>query len=84
MTEQQMLDEIEKWLRSQDSAITTLDLDTDLVETGLVTSLKIVELTFLIGRLTGRTIDLEGLRLEQFRTLRNISEGFLRHQENAP
>lgn len=83
MTEQQMLDEIEKWLRARNEEVPPLDKDTDLVETGLVTSLKIVELTFLLGKITGRKVDLEGLKLNQFRTLGSISENFLRPRENA-
>lgn len=83
MTEQQMLDEIEKWLRDRNEEVPPLDKDTDLVETGLVTSLKIVELTFLLGKITGRKVDLEGLKLNQFRTLGSISENFLRPRENA-
>jgi acyl carrier protein len=81
VTEQQMLDELEKWLRSQHDGDLTLDMDTDLVETGLVTSLKIVELTFLLGRVTGEKVALENLKLDQFRTMRSIAENFMRPRE---
>lgn len=76
------LAEIEQWLveRSgsvQDQQLTTIDPDYDLVDSGLIDSLRLVEFAFFLGRLTGRRPDLAELRLGQFRTLRLIGEYFL-------
>jgi methoxymalonate biosynthesis acyl carrier protein len=48
-------------------------LDTDLLETGLLDSLLIVELLLHIERELGRTLPMEELELEDFRTLTTIA-----------
>ena len=47
--------------------------DTDLLETGLLDSLLIVELLVHIERELGRTLSMEELELEDFRTLATIA-----------
>ena len=47
--------------------------DTDLLETGLLDSLLIVELLLHIERELGRTLPMEELELEDFRTLATIA-----------
>jgi len=54
-----------------------IDPDLDLIATGLINSLSFAELTFLIGKLTGRRPEVAKLTADQFRTLNRISESFL-------
>jgi acyl carrier protein len=76
------LAEIEEWLleRSKsvaDAQLRSIDPDLDLVNSGLVDSLRLAEFAFLLGKLTGQRIDPTELSLDQFRTLKSISEHFL-------
>lgn len=75
------LAEIENWILARNAQnnpdLTTVDPDLDLIASGLINSLSFVELTFLIGKLTGRRPDVEKLTADQFRTLNRISESFL-------
>ena len=48
-------------------------LDTDLLETGLLDSLLIVDLLVHIERELGRTLPMEALELEDFRSLVTIA-----------
>jgi len=79
-TSQPWIAEIEKWLLVKSAAsgreLESIDPDLDLIASGVVTSLSFVELTFLIGQLTGRTPDVRKLGADQFRTLRRIAESF--------
>jgi hypothetical protein len=77
----EQLAQVERWIlnRNKESAPTLdqIDPELDLIASGLINSLSFVELTFLIGQLTGRTPDVHKLHAEQFRTLRAIEEHLL-------
>jgi acyl carrier protein len=73
------LGEIEQWLlerakRIEGVRLDAIDPDFDLVDSGLIDSLRLVEFAYLVGRLTGRRLDPRELKLDQFRTLRKIGE----------
>jgi acyl carrier protein len=74
------LADIEQWLlarsrsRSARQEYTSIDPDLDLIDSGLLDSLHLVEFAFILGKATGRRPDLAELRLSQFRTLRLIGE----------
>lgn len=84
---QEQLAEIERWIltRNNESAptLTRIDPELDLIAAGLINSLSFVELTFLIGQLTGRTPDVQKLQAQQFRTLRAIESNFLATADGA-
>lgn len=71
--------EIERWLlaRDKDRRLDRIDPDLDLIAAGLINSLSFVELTFLIGKVRGRPVEIDKLAAAQFQTLRRISESFL-------
>lgn len=75
------LADIEKWILARNKEtnpeLTRIDPELDLIANGLINSLSFVELTFLIGKLTGRKPDVAKLAADQFMTLRRISESFL-------
>jgi acyl carrier protein len=62
------LSEIEEWL---------LERSKSVADERLVDSLRLAEFAFLLGKLTGQRIDPTELSLDQFRTLKSISEHFL-------
>ena len=53
------------------------DLDTDLFERDLVTSLRFVELVLLVEELCGSEIIVDDDNVNDFRTLRSISDTYL-------
>src|SRR5207302_1753638 len=59
-------------------------LDTDLLETGLLDSLLIVDLLLHIERELGRTLPMETLELEDFRTLVTIARCIERKGSGRP
>jgi acyl carrier protein len=74
------LADIEQWLlarsrsRSSRQEYTSIDPDLDLIDSGLLDSLHLVEFAFILGKATGQRPNLAQLKLSQFRTLRLISE----------
>jgi acyl carrier protein len=73
------LGEIEQWLLERAKVVEgvqldAIDPDLDLVDSGLIDSLRLVEFAYLVGRLTGRRLDPTELKLDQFRTLHKIGE----------
>ena len=79
--QQAALAQIQQWIlaRNIDTAphLTHIDPDLDLIANGLINSLSFVELTFLIGKLTGRQPDAGSLKADQFQTLGRIAQTFL-------
>lgn len=49
-------------------------VETDLLETGILDSLKFVELLVELERLLGRQVSLDGLEVENFRSIQKIAE----------
>lgn len=76
-----LITEIENWILARNAQtnpdLTAIDPDLDLISSGLINSLSFVELTFLIGKHTGRKPNVEKLSADQFKTLNRISESFL-------
>ncbi len=73
---------IERWLLKRSESmerqqLATIDPDLDLVDAGLVDSLRIVEFVVLVGQVAGKRIDMNDLDLDRFRTLRRVSDNFL-------
>ncbi len=73
---------IERWLLKRSESmerqqLATIDPDLDLVDAGLVDSLRIVEFVVLVGQVAGKRIDMNDLDLYRFRTLRRVSDNFL-------
>ncbi len=56
--------------------------ETDLVETGILDSLKFVELLFELEKHFGRKISLEDLEVDNFRSIRRIAE-FIAHRNGT-
>jgi acyl carrier protein len=48
----------------------------DLIDCGLIDSLRFMDFVLLIEELSGIAIPIDGLDIEQFRTIENISKSF--------
>lgn len=68
---------IRDWILSKHAEAVTLDLDTDLIENRLIDSMAFAEFLFRLEAITGTVIDLAGVDLDTFRTLRSIQRRFL-------
>lgn len=68
---------IQDWIVSKHAEGVDVDLDTDLIENRLIDSLDFAEFLFLLEEVSGRSIDLAGVDLQAFRTLRSIQARFL-------
>lgn len=60
-----------------------IDADTPLFETGVITSLRILELIAWTERATGARIPDTGIVMDNFRTIRQIAAAFV-HEEEDP
>jgi acyl carrier protein len=68
-----------RWLVERSAAldpapIDDIDPDLDLVDTGLIDSMRLVEFVFVLGAATGTAIDIDELTVDRLRTLRQISK----------
>ncbi len=67
---------VHRWIEDSTPGA-SFDLDTDLFESELVTSLRFVELVLLLEELSGSEILVDQQNVDDFRTLRSISDKFL-------
>lgn len=58
--------------------------DDDLIETGLIDSLRFVDFVLLVAELCGRDIRLDAIDIEEFRTLETIRRIWLTPSEATP
>jgi len=70
------LGQLRKWI-AEGTPGADFDLDTDLFERDLVTSLRFVELVLLVEELSGSEITVSDENVNDFRTLRSIADTFL-------
>ncbi|WP_024804047.1 acyl carrier protein [Nocardia sp. BMG51109] len=76
---------VERWLVERSRVLDTapadaIDPDLDLIDSGLIDSMRLVEFVFLLGEATGAPIDIDEQAIDTLRTLRRISE----HYFSAP
>jgi acyl carrier protein len=65
------------FIHQRNPEVGELGMDDDLIDRRAVDSLAFVEFLYLLEELSGETIDPEEIDVEDFRTLRRISERFL-------
>lgn len=67
------IERLSNWIQTTCSPKISVDLDTDLIENRIVTSLQLVELVLLVEELRGREIPQEERNLDNFRSLKTIA-----------
>lgn len=75
-TMEQPISGLRDFLQSLHTEPITVGDNDDLIEKGIVDSLRFLEFIHLIEELSGRTIDVENLNIDDFRTLSRIDQVF--------
>jgi acyl carrier protein len=79
MTTAEGWQKVEAWITDQQDTATRqakLDPDLDLFETGILTSLQVIELLVVIERSGGEKVDRMQIQPDDFRTLRAVQSKF--------
>ncbi|MGF1608806.1 MAG: phosphopantetheine-binding protein [Kiloniellales bacterium] len=71
------LSAIRSWLLEANPEAGSIELDTDLFASGLLTSIQFVELVLLVEELTEREVAVDDNAVDKFRTLRAIASNYL-------
>ncbi|WP_431784481.1 acyl carrier protein [Streptomyces chumphonensis] len=78
------MERITAWLHERNPGLDgPIAPDEDLIEARLIDSMDFLEFIDLLESLSGRTIDLQTITIDDFRTLDRISERFLKPSEAA-
>ena len=71
------IEQVTHWILKYHPEIHDLPVDTDLIDSRLVDSLRFMELVFLLEQLSGKNIDTTKLNIDDLRTLDRIEKNFL-------
>jgi acyl carrier protein len=71
------IQQVKDWILKRHPEREDIPADLDLIENRLIDSLSFVEFVFLIEQLSGRSIPMDGIDVEEFRYLKVIDERFL-------
>lgn len=71
------LDAIRAFIAERNPAAADLGLDDDLIDGRALDSLAFADFIYLLEEMRGESIDTEDIDVDDFRTLRRISERFL-------
>ncbi|MER5931833.1 acyl carrier protein [Streptomyces sp. NPDC058682] len=66
------------WLRERNPTVEEIPEDLDLIENRLIDSLGFMEFILLLEDLIGRELQLDQIDVNQFRTLRSLTDHFLK------
>ncbi|MEV5201849.1 acyl carrier protein [Streptomyces sp. NPDC053720] len=66
------------WLRERNPTVEEIPEDLDLIENRLIDSLAFVEFILLLEDVIGRELQLDQIDVNQFRTLRSLTDHFLK------
>ncbi|MGW4161891.1 acyl carrier protein [Streptomyces sp. NPDC004788] len=72
------MDRVAAWLHEKNPGLDgPIDADEDLIEARLIDSMDFLEFIDLLEELSGSSIDLEEVTIDDFRTLGRVQERFL-------
>lgn len=74
------LNRVKEWLLAKAPGRTDVELDVDVIETGLVNSVAFTEYVLVIEELCGAEIEINETIVEKVRTLRGVLENFFAPQ----
>lgn len=72
---------VKKWLLDRNQELKDIEMDLDLIENRVLSSLEFMNFVFFLEELVERELDVETGSVEPFRTLRNIDERILNRSE---
>ena len=70
------LSRVKSWILAKAPGRTDVELDVDVIETGLVNSVSFTEYVLIIEELSGSEIEINEAIVEKVRTLRGVLENF--------
>jgi acyl carrier protein len=68
------LDQIKKWILARNPAVEDIEPDYDIIENRLIDSLSFVEFVFVVEQHSGKSIDLQSVQVDEFRTINAIGQ----------
>ncbi|GAA0586858.1 acyl carrier protein [Streptomyces crystallinus] len=72
------MDRVTSWLREKNPGLEgPIDTDEDLIEARLIDSMDFLEFIDLLEEISGSSIDLDDVTIDDFRTLNRVQERFL-------
>ncbi|MCW7944407.1 hypothetical protein AAW14_20860 [Streptomyces hygroscopicus] len=77
------IEQLRTWLTGLHAEPVTIDDETDLIESGLVTSLQFVQMVMEIERIHGDKLEPGVITIEKMRTLQAIDEAVFQPQTQA-
>ncbi|MFE6222584.1 acyl carrier protein [Streptomyces sp. NPDC057854] len=66
------------WIRERNPTIESVPADLDLIESRLIDSLGFMEFVLLLEDLIGRELQLDQIDVNHFRTLRSLTDHYLK------
>lgn len=73
---QRNIDLVRDWLLSKHPNLAEIDQDYDLIENGLIDSLSFVEFVFIIESTSGKSINMENIDVDDFRSISAINRKY--------
>ena len=78
------LDRVKQWILAKAPGRADIELDVDVIETGLVNSVSFTEYVLIIEELCGSEIEINEAIVEKVRTLRGVLENFFEGPAGDP
>ncbi|MFJ8546569.1 acyl carrier protein [Streptomyces sp. NPDC093586] len=77
------IDQLHAWITAQHAELPAFDHDTDLIESGLVTSLQFVQMVMEIERIHGDKLEPGVITIDKMRSLRAIDKAVFQTQSET-
>ncbi|MGC1498324.1 MAG: hypothetical protein WA790_21135 [Sulfitobacter sp.] len=82
MMQTQKLDKLKSWLKENTEFKEGSDENLDLIDSGILTSLQLMEFILFLEHLSGQPVDLDRSTMDKMRTINLISANYLQGAEN--
>lgn len=69
---------VKQWLLTKHEDLDDIEMDLDLIENRILSSLEFMNFVFFLEELVERELDMEAGSVEAFRTLHNINERIIK------
>ena len=72
----QAIQSIAQWILRQHPEINHLPMDIDLIENRLIDSLRFMEFIFFLEGLSGQSIEISKIQLDDFRSIQSLADKY--------
>ena len=73
---QQVIDQLRAWVMAKNPKLTDVDLDSDLIQAGIIDSLAFVDFVLFLEDVAGREISVNQQAVGTIRTLRAVLDNY--------